>query len=144
MSIYKFTQGNLGAKKIARSRFQSPVKKKIAKCDIATTARSFIKVCLRCDTSYSGFWNDDGGNDCLDFTTNLDCIMLVINVFGSSTCSGKHDINLTILNSSDVLRSIETVLYSEEGQEIYPVMFEKPLLVKNNNIFKIFSTVNEQ
>ena len=70
--------------------------------------------------------------------------MLVINVFGSSTYSGKHDINLTILNSSDVLRSIETVLYSEEGQEIYPVMFEKPLLVKNNNIFKIFSTVNEQ
>jgi hypothetical protein len=26
--IYKFTQGNQGAKKIARSRFQSPVKKK--------------------------------------------------------------------------------------------------------------------
>jgi hypothetical protein len=26
--IYKFTQGNLGAKKIARIRFQSPVKKK--------------------------------------------------------------------------------------------------------------------
>ena len=26
--IYKFTQGNLGAKKIARSRFQSPVKNK--------------------------------------------------------------------------------------------------------------------
>jgi hypothetical protein len=26
--IYKFTQGNIGAKKIARSRFQSPVKKK--------------------------------------------------------------------------------------------------------------------
>jgi hypothetical protein len=33
MIIYKFTQGNLGAKKIARSRFQSPVKKKIAKRD---------------------------------------------------------------------------------------------------------------
>ena len=26
--IYKFTKGNLGAKKIARSRYQSPVKKK--------------------------------------------------------------------------------------------------------------------
>ena len=32
--IYKFTQGNLGAKKVSRSRFQSPVKKKIANCDI--------------------------------------------------------------------------------------------------------------
>jgi hypothetical protein len=32
--IYKFTQGNLGAKKTARSRFQSPVKKK--KSQIAT------------------------------------------------------------------------------------------------------------
>jgi len=31
--IYKFTQGNLGAKKIARSRFQSPVKKK-KKCKL--------------------------------------------------------------------------------------------------------------
>ena len=29
--IYKFTQGNLGAKKIARGGFQSPVKKKIRK-----------------------------------------------------------------------------------------------------------------
>jgi hypothetical protein len=32
--IYKFTQGNLGAQKIARSQFQSPVKKK--KSQIAT------------------------------------------------------------------------------------------------------------
>jgi hypothetical protein len=32
--IYKFTQGNLGAKKIASSRFQSPVEKK--KSQIAT------------------------------------------------------------------------------------------------------------
>ena len=29
--IYKFSQGNLGAKQIVRSRFQSPVKKKIRK-----------------------------------------------------------------------------------------------------------------
>jgi hypothetical protein len=28
MIIYKFTQGNLGVKKIAKSRFQSPVKEK--------------------------------------------------------------------------------------------------------------------
>jgi hypothetical protein len=34
--IYKFTQGNIGDKKIARSRFQSPVKKK--KSQIATLA----------------------------------------------------------------------------------------------------------
>jgi hypothetical protein len=34
--IYKFTQGNLGAKKIARSQFQSPAKKK--KSQIATLA----------------------------------------------------------------------------------------------------------
>jgi hypothetical protein len=58
-------------------------------------------------------------------------------VFGSNTYSGKHDINLTILNSSDVLRSIETVLYSEEGQNIYPVMFGKPLLVKKNTRYTI-------
>ena len=96
-------------------------------------------LCLRCDTN----WIHDGDNDCLDvstnldFTTNLDCIMLGINVFGSSTYSGKHDIDLTILNSSNVLRSIETVLYSEEGQGIYPVMFGNPLLVKKNTRYTI-------
>ena len=103
------------------------------------------KVCLRCDTAHSGTWNHwvhNGKNDCLDFTTNLDCIMLGINVFGSKTYSGKHDINLTILNSSDVLRSIETVLYSEEGQEIYPVMFGNPLLVKKNTRYTIRLSMN--
>jgi hypothetical protein len=39
MIIYKFTQENLGAQKIARSRFQSPVKKKIANCDIGNRQR---------------------------------------------------------------------------------------------------------
>jgi len=42
--IYKFTQGNLGAKKIARSRFQSPVKKKNRKLrHWRPTMRSLIK-----------------------------------------------------------------------------------------------------
>jgi hypothetical protein len=36
-----------------------------------------------------------------------------------------------------VLRFIETVLYSEEEQEIYPVMFGKPLLVKKNTRYTI-------
>ena len=58
-------------------------------------------------------------------------------MFGSNTYSRKHDISLTVLNSSDVLRSIETVLYSEEGQEIYPVMFGKPLHVKKNTRYTI-------
>ena len=41
--IYKFTQGNLGAKKIASSRFQSPVKKKNRKLrHWRPTARSLI------------------------------------------------------------------------------------------------------
>jgi hypothetical protein len=35
------------------------------------------------------------------------------------------------------LRFIETVLYSEEEQEIYPVMFKKPLLVKKNTRYTI-------
>ena len=47
------------------------------------------------------------------------------------------DISLTILNSSHVLRSIKTVLYSEKGEEIYPVMFEEPLLLKKNTRYKI-------
>jgi hypothetical protein len=49
-------------------------------------------VCLRCDTANSGYWVQNGKNDYLDFTTNRDCNMLGINVFGSNTYSGKHDI----------------------------------------------------
>ena len=51
--IYEFTQGNLGAKKIARSRFQSPVKKKIVNCDIGDRQRD-PWVCYL--ASYK-FWN---------------------------------------------------------------------------------------
>jgi hypothetical protein len=96
-------------------------------------------VCRRCDTSlkHSEGWTQNGANDCLDFTTNLDCIILGINVFGSNTYSGKHDISFNILKSSEVLRSIETVLYSEKGQEMYPVMFEKPLDVKKNTRYTL-------
>jgi hypothetical protein len=96
-------------------------------------------VCRRCDISFkhSEGWTQNGANDCLDFTTNLDCIILGVNVFGSNTYSGKHDISLNISNSSDVLRSIETVLYSDKGQEMYPVMFGKPLLVKKNTRYTI-------
>jgi len=43
--IYKFTQANLGAKKIARSRFQSPVKKKSHKLQHwRPTARSLCSI----------------------------------------------------------------------------------------------------
>ena len=44
--IYKFTQGNLGAKKIASSRFQSPVKKINRKLrHWRPTARSLNTIC---------------------------------------------------------------------------------------------------
>ena len=96
-------------------------------------------VCRRCDPDPANLrgWEQYGPNDCLDFTTNLDSIMLGINVFGSRSYSGKHDISLTILKSSDLLRSIKTVLYSEKGQEIYPVMFDKPLPMKKNTRYTI-------
>ena len=58
-------------------------------------------------------------------------------MFGSNTYSGKHDIRLNILKSSDVLRSIKTALYSEKGQKIYLVMFGKCLLVKKNTRYTI-------
>ena len=96
-------------------------------------------VCRRCDPNTKNLsgWEYSGLDDCLDFTTNLDIIMLGINVFGSISYSGKHDISLTILRSSEVLRSINTCLYSKKGQEIYPVMLDKPLRVKNNTRYRI-------
>ena len=98
-------------------------------------------VCLRCDTNNSGQWIPDQRGNCLDFTTNLDCIMLGINVFGSYTYSGKHDICLTIIKSN-ALRSINTVIFSEKGQEIYPVLFGSPLLVEKNTRYKIYLKMN--
>ena len=86
-------------------------------------------VCLRCDTANSGYWVQNGKNDYLDFTTNRDCNMLGINVFGSNTYSGKHDISLTVLKFGDVLRSIKTVLYSENGQKMWHVQINQILLV---------------
>jgi len=96
-------------------------------------------VCRRCDTSHKNAmgWQQNGANDCLYFTIDIDCIILGVNVFGSMTYSGKHDVSLNILKSSEVLRSIKTVLYSKQGQEMYPVMFDKPLLVKKNTIHQI-------
>ena len=94
-------------------------------------------ICLRCDTNNSGQWIYGESGDYLDFTTNLDCIISGINVFGSYTYSGKHDICLTILKSPRVLRSIETALYSEKLHEMYPVVFDKPLLVQKNTRYTI-------
>ena len=90
-------------------------------------------VCLRCKTGNSG----ESTDDFLDFTVSHACIMLGIKVFGSTTYSGKHDISLTILKSSVVLTSKKTVLYSKKGQEMYPVMFDKPLNLENDTNYTI-------
>ena len=95
--------------------------------------RAKYMVFLRCDTDKSV----ESTNDCLDFSTGNDCIMLGINVFGSTTYSGKHDIRLAVLKSSKVLSSMETVLYSKKGQEMYPLMFGRPIHVKNNTRYTI-------
>jgi len=99
------------------------------------TKRRNVKywVCLRCVTVNSG----ESTDDFLDFTTSNDCIMLGINVFGSTTYSGNYDISLSILKSSEVLRSIKTVLYSKKGQEMYPIMFDNPLNVNNDTKYTI-------
>ena len=98
-------------------------------------------VCLRCDTNNSRQWTPAEFGDYLNFTTNLDCIILGIHVFGSYTYSGKHDIRLTFVKSI-VLRSINTVIFSEKGQEIYPVMFGSPLLVEKNTRYTIYMKMN--
>ena len=105
-----------------------------------TKRRSMERVvCCRCDLdTYNLSGREHSGlNDCLDFITNLGVIMLGIKVFGSISYWVKHDISLTILKSSEVLRSINTCLYSTKGQEIYPVLFDKPLCVKEDTRYTI-------
>ena len=109
--------------------------------DMFSTKRRSIEhlIFSRCDDKTNNLSSREMSevNDCLDFTTHGGLSMLGINLFGSSSYSGKHDINLTILKSSEVLRSINTCLYSTMGQEIYPVMFDKPLRVKGNTRYRI-------
>jgi hypothetical protein len=64
--------------------------------------------------------------------------MLGINVFGSNTYSGNHDINLTVLNPyKTVLESIKTSFYSKKGREMYPVMLEKPIHLTKQIRYKL-------
>ena len=63
--IYKFTQGNLGTKKIGRSWFQSPVKKKNCKLrHWRPTARSLTRLAAASDKVYQllahGRWFSSG------------------------------------------------------------------------------------
>jgi hypothetical protein len=63
--------------------------------------------------------------------------MLGINVFGSNTYSGNHDINLAVFNPHSVLESIKTSFYSKKGKEMYPVMLEKPIHLTKQIRYKI-------
>jgi hypothetical protein len=60
-------------------------------------------------------WNQDGAEDFLDFTTNGDCYIYGIFVFGSNQYSGQHEVNINILNGSGILGSTSTKLNSEHN-----------------------------
>jgi hypothetical protein len=67
--IYKFTQGNLGAKKIASSRFQSPVKKKNRKLrHWRPTARSLSWSTQRKPKIFCYYWQTFMIVSCIDCT----------------------------------------------------------------------------
>ena len=58
----------------------------------------------RCETSFNIDcpWGHNGLDDCLDFTTNIDCYIFGINVFGSMQYSGQHDVNINISDGSTI------------------------------------------
>ena len=55
MIIYKFTQGNLGVKKIAKSRFQSPVKEKKSQIVTLVTDSAIPGVSKNFQTQFDRF-----------------------------------------------------------------------------------------
>ena len=77
-------------------------------------------------------WNQDGTDDCLDFTTNVDCYIYGIFVFGSNQYSGQHEVNINILNGPTLLGSTNTKLNSVEGTYYYPINLDKPLRISKN------------
>jgi hypothetical protein len=77
-------------------------------------------------------WNQDGADDCLDFTINFDCYIYGIIVFGSIQYSGQHEVNINILNGSAVLDSTSTKLNSVKGYQFYPINLANPLRILKN------------
>ena len=89
---------------------------------------------LRCESYLNGIisWNQDGADDCLDFTINFDCYIYGIFVFGSIQYSGQHEVNINILNGYTVLDSTSTKLNSVEGKQYYPINLANPLRILKN------------
>ena len=82
-------------------------------------------------------WCQNGEDDCLDFTTNLDCYILGINVFGSRQYSGQHDVNVNISDGSTILGSTSQKINSVSGKESYPLDFIEPLRILKNITYRI-------
>ena len=80
----------------------------------------------------SNSWNHKEADDCLDFTTNFDCYIFGVTVFGSKQYSGQHDVKINILSGFTILGSTSTKLYSVEGKELYPINLAKPLRILKN------------
>ena len=92
----------------------------------------------RCESDVeSNYWAHRSADDCLDFTTSFDCYINGIIVFGSSTYSGQHDVNITILNGSTLLASTSTKLNSVPGKESYPIDLAEPLRIVQNSTYTI-------
>ena len=82
-------------------------------------------------------WNHNDLDDFLDFSTNIDCYIYGIIVFGSTQYSGQHDVNIKILNGPTILGSTSTKLYSVPGKESYPIDLAEPLRILKNITYTI-------
>jgi BTB/POZ domain-containing protein 3/6 len=93
----------------------------------------------RCETSFNKdcFWVQNGEDECLDFTTNFDCYIFGINVFGSKEYSGQHDVNINISDGSTILGSTSKKINSVPGTESYPIDFIEPLQILKNITYTI-------
>jgi hypothetical protein len=93
----------------------------------------------RCESHLNSdlYWGQNGVDDCLDFTTNLDCYIFGINVFGSTQYSGQHDVNVNISEGSTILGSTSKKINSVPGKESYPIDFIEPLRILKNTTYSI-------
>jgi hypothetical protein len=61
-------------------------------------------------------WNHNDLDHCLDLSTNIDCYIYGIIVFGSTQYSGQHDVNIKILNG--LLEKYRSTFHQKTG--IFP------------------------
>lgn len=82
----------------------------------------------RCEVDTGNIWSySSGKDDCVDFQTSRDTVLISVLLFGSNTYSGSNDLTVNILQGATVLSTTQTTLNSTKGKQIYEIPVAYPV-----------------